>query len=144
MTVLPGQRTRIEVGQKFSRSFHFGEKDISDFATLAGDTNPLHHDRGVAERSRFGSIIASGTHYSALMMGLVADHFAREGDAVGLEFNFQFRKAVVAGSTLTAEWLVAGVNWSEKLEGDVVQLAGTLSHEGVVHVIATGKALAIR
>lgn len=138
-----GER-RVEVGQKFARSLHFSEKEISDFARSAGDTNPLHHDRNFAEQSRFGSIIASGTHYSALMMGLVADHFAHEGEAVGLEFSFQFKKAVLAGSTMTAEWSVVDVSWSEKLGGDLVHLAGTLSRDGVVHVLATGKALAMR
>jgi len=134
----------VEIGQSFARSFHFGEKEISEFARSVGDTSPLHHDRKFAELSRFGSIIASGTHYSALMMGLVADHFAREGEAVGLEFSFQFKKAVPAGSTMTAEWSVVEVTWSEKLGGDVVHLAGTLSQADVVHVLATGKALAMR
>jgi acyl dehydratase len=96
------QGRSVEIGQTFARSFHFGEQEISEFARSAGDTNPLHHDRKIAELSRFGSIIASGTHCSALMMGLVADRFAREGEAVGLEFSFPFKRAVPAGSTMTA------------------------------------------
>lgn len=134
----------VRVGQKFARSYYFGEKEISDFARNAGDTNPLHHDRQVAARSRFGSIIASGTHYTALMMGLVADHFTRDAEAVGLEFCFQFKKAVPAGSTMTAQWSVVDVTWNEKLGGDVVHLAGTLAQAEVVHVIASGKALVMR
>lgn len=81
-----------EAGQSFTTAFEFDEMGISAFASAVGDTNPLHHDRAVAERSRFGGIIASGTHYSALMMGMVANHFSRVGEAVGLEFNFQFKR----------------------------------------------------
>lgn len=142
--VLRHGRERIDVGQTFAQSFHFGEKEISEFARMAGDTNPLHHDREVAERSRFGTIIASGTHYSAVMMGLVADHFARDGEAVGLEFSFQFKKAVPAGSTMTVKWSVLEMTWNEKLGGDLVHLAGTLEQADVVHVLATGKVLAMR
>ncbi|TCU20603.1 MaoC family dehydratase [Rhizobium sullae] len=137
-------RPEFYVGQSFEKSFHFDEQAISIFASAAGDTNPLHHDRVVAERSRFGGIIASGTHYTALMMGLVADYFSRNGEAVGLEFSFQFRKAVPAGSTMQAEWTITEVERSDKLGGHIVHLSGTLKRDQVVHVAALGKALAIQ
>lgn len=133
----------LAVGQCFSKTFYFGERDISEFAGSVGDTNPLHHDREVAERSRFGGIIASGTHYSALMMGMVADHFSRAGEAVGLEFSFQFKKAVPAGATMQAEWRITEVERNDKLGGKIIHLSGILRRDDVVHVKASGKALAI-
>ncbi|MGO4317983.1 MaoC family dehydratase [Agrobacterium sp. MCAB5] len=134
---------KFAVGHAFSKSFTFDEQGISAFALAAGDTNPLHHDGAVAERSRFGGIIASGTHYTALMMGLVADHFSRTGEMVGLEFSFQFRKAVPAESTMHAEWTITDVVRNDKLGGHIVHLAGTLKRGDVVHVTALGKALSI-
>lgn len=133
----------LAVGQRFHKAFHFDEEGIRAFAAAAGDTNPLHHDREAAERSRYGGIIASGTHYTALMMGLVADYFAREGEAVGLEFSFQFKKAVPAGSTMLAEWTIIELDRNDKLGGYIVHLSGTLKSGEIVHVTAAGKALSI-
>lgn len=75
------------------------------------------------------------------MMGLVADHFTHDGEAVGLEFSFQFKKAVSAGSTMVAEWTIIEMERNDKLGGDIVYLGGTLSREEVVHVTAAGKVL---
>lgn len=133
----------LAIGQRFQRLFHFDEAGISAFASAAGDTNPLHHDREAAGRSRFGGIIASGTHYTALMMGLVADHFTHDGEAVGLEFSFQFKKAVPAGSTMVAEWTIIEVERNDKLGGYIVHLSGVLSRGEVVHVTTAGKILSI-
>ena len=132
-----------QVGGRFSKTLHFDEQGIRDFASAAGDTNPLHHDREIARRSRFGGIIASGAHYTALMMGLVADHLTQDGEAVGLEFSFRFRKAVAAGSTLHAEWEIVQVEKNGKLGGEIIHLSGTLKRGDVIYVSAEGKVLSI-
>src|SRR5207249_5971418 len=97
-------------------------EDIARFAALSRDHNPLHHDEGRARASRFGGIIASGPHLSAIFMGITATHFSRRGTALGLEFNFQFRKAARAGETLELRWRVVRVEPKEKLRGEIVFL----------------------
>jgi len=131
----------IEVGETFSRTVTLDARTIHEFALAAGDHNPLHHDAAFAEGTRFGGIIASGTHYVALIMGLVASHFTALGHtAAGLEFSFQLKKPVRAGDTITLTWTVAEITPKESLKGDILTLDGTITtQDGVVVLICIGK-----
>ena len=65
----------IRVGEKLSRTLRYSRDDIAAFARLSSDQNPLHHDVLVAQRARFGEIIASGEQTAAILMGMLATHF---------------------------------------------------------------------
>jgi acyl dehydratase len=133
----------LTVGHHFSRTVTFDEASIRQFATLAGDANPLHHDAAVAAASRFGGIIASGTHHGALMMGLVATELTRHGAGVGLDFALSFRKPLPAGATMRLRWDVTALEPAPRLGGTIAHLAGTVADAatGVVVMTATGKCL---
>ena len=132
----------LAVGDRFMRRASFDAASIRTFATLCGDRNPLHHDERAASASRFGTLIASGPHVVALMMGLDATFLSREGDALGLGFEFRFVKAVPAGAELTLEWTIAGIEHKVSLDGDVVSVEGrAVDDAGVVYVTATGRNL---
>ena len=134
----------IEVGETFSREATFDAPGIAAFATACGDTNPLHHDAAYAAATRFGGIIACGPHVTALLMALVASHFAPRGPGVGLGFSFRLRSAVRAGEAVTMRWRVLSVTPKASLGGRVVQLEGQVIRPGgVVAVIATGETLAM-
>ena len=55
----------VSAGEKLSKVLRYSREDIALFARLSGDENPLHVDAAVAQRARFGEIIASGQHTSA-------------------------------------------------------------------------------
>ena len=133
----------LTVGHSFSRTVTFDEASIRAFAQAAGDENPLHHDPAFAEASRFGGIIASGTHHGALMMGLVATELTRLGAGVGLEFGLSFRKPLPAGATMRLEWEVTAIEKAPRLGGVIAHLAGKVTDAatGVVVMTATGKCL---
>ncbi|AOI54137.1 MaoC family dehydratase [Burkholderia thailandensis] len=132
------------IGETISKTITFDADSVRRFATLAGDMNPLHHDEALAESTRFGGLIVSGTHYSALMMGMVATFLSERRAALGLEFEFQFRKAVAAGETVTMAWRIVAIEPSPKLRGDVVRLDGTLCNAaGDVCVIAKSMSLSL-
>ena len=50
------------------------EADIIEFA-LRYDPQPMHIDREAARTSRFGGLVASGWHTTALVMRLYVDHY---------------------------------------------------------------------
>lgn len=116
--------SRASVGDRFTDTVHIGAESIRAFAASVNDFNPLHHDDALAARSRFGGLIASGTHSASLLMALTATHFSRHAQPLGLEFKLHFHKAVHAGDTLQLAWTVTRVQWKASLGGDLVWLDG--------------------
>jgi hypothetical protein len=99
-------------------------------------------ERRARWRAQRGLIIASGSHTSALLMGLTASHFSSRGSMVGLEFWFRFRRPVHADETVHVEWLVAKVTPNARLKGDIVDLRGRIRREdGQTAVGAKGRVL---
>jgi acyl dehydratase len=115
---------------------------VGAFAESVGDTNPVHHDPGFAASTRYKRPIASGTHTSALLLGLTASHFSKRGAMVGLEFWLKFRRPVYADETIHLEWLVVKVTPNQKLKGDVVELRGRIKgQDGQTALGAKGRVL---
>jgi 3-hydroxybutyryl-CoA dehydratase len=130
------------VAETFSRTVTLTETEIVEFARRIGDENPLHNDPEYAAKTRFSRIIACGPHYSSLFMALAATHFSRVAPMLGLEFSFHFRRVVLAGDTLTMNWVVTHVVPKGKLGGDLVSIKGDITNQlGKVVLISTGKVL---
>jgi len=121
--------SRVAVGETFAVRVAFDVASIRRFAAQCGDFNPLHHDEDVAKAGPYGTIIASGTHPTALLMGLTATHFSKRHQPLGLEFRFRFVRAVPAGVTLDLRWTVVDVVHKASLEGDIVTLDGSASDD---------------
>ena len=77
-------------GERFSCKVSLTPGSVAAFAKGVGDTNPVHHDSEFAETTRYGRLIASGTHTTALLLGLTASHYSKQGAMVGLEFWVPF------------------------------------------------------
>ena len=134
----------IEVGETFAREVPFTAESIAAFATMCGDTNPLHHDPAVAAASRFGGIIACGPHTTSVLMALIADHYSGRGPAVGLGFTFRLRSAVRAGEVVRMRWRVTGIARKDSMRGHVVSMEGeAVRPDGAVAVAAAGEMLAM-
>lgn len=119
----------IEVGERVSRTVRYSRDEIATFARMTFDENPLHVDNQVAQRARFGEIIASGQQTSAVMMGMLATYFSRPHDGVPrqmlcLNMNFSFKSPVFADQDVTLTWQVSSLEWKAKLGGQLAQLDG--------------------
>ena len=115
-----------QVGHEFAKPYVFTAENIKRFAQEAGDENPYHRDEAKAAASRFGGIIASGPHMSAVLMAVCASSMAGKRDGVGLDFNFRFVKAIPAGTATSLAWTVTGIEPHEGLKGDLVTLDGRI------------------
>jgi acyl dehydratase len=115
---------------------------VTAFAKAAGDTNPVHYDSEFAARTRYRKLIASGTHTTALLLGLTASHYSTQSVMVGLEFWVRFRHPIYADETIRLEWLVVKVTPNPKLNGDIVELRGRIQNQnGVTALGARGRVL---
>lgn len=128
--------------ERFSSEVRLTPAMVAAYAHAAGDTNPVHHDRAFAAATRYGRLIASGTHTTALLLGLTASHFSQHSAMVGLEFWVRFRRPIYADETIRLEWLVVKVTPHAKLQGDIVELRGRIQgHDGQTAVGAKGRVL---
>lgn len=133
---------RAHPHERFSSEITLTPTAVREYAVSVGDTNPVHHDPGFAAASRYGRLIASGTHTTALLLGLTASYFSTKGSMVGLEFWVRFRRPVFADETVRLEWLVVRVTPNEKLGGEVVELRGRIrGQDGKTALGAKGRIL---
>jgi acyl dehydratase len=121
---------RVRPRERFASEITLTPAMVAAYAHAVGDTNPIHHDPAFAASSRYGRLIASGTHTTALLLGLTASHFSKKGSMVGLEFWVRFRRPVFADETVRLEWLVVKVTPNAKLRGEVVELRGRIRGQG--------------
>lgn len=133
---------RVQPCERFASEITLTPAMVAAYADAVGDTNPIHHDPAFAASSRYGRLIASGTHTTALLLGLTASHFSKKGSMVGLEFWVRFRRPVFADETVRLEWLVVKVTPNAKLKGEVVELRGRIrGQSGATALGAKGRAL---
>jgi acyl dehydratase len=139
----------VRIGEQIDHVAHYSRGDISRFATLTLDSNPVHHDVEAAARAGMPDVIASGQQTSALMSGLAATYFSRDDDGVDrsmlcLHFNFAYREPIFAGSDVAMRWVVSAVEWNASLGGAIAQLEGKATVADAAAVIARGTVLVRR
>jgi 3-hydroxybutyryl-CoA dehydratase len=120
---------KVSLGERFSKEVRLSPAMVSEFSKAAGDDNPVHHDQEFSAATRFGRPIASGTHTTALLLGLTASYFSKKGGALGLEFTVRLRRPVYADEKIILEWLVKKITPSAKLGGDIIELRGRIKGE---------------
>jgi acyl dehydratase len=132
----------VHAGERFTSEIQLTPELVGAYARAAGDDNPVHHDPAFAATTRYGRLIASGTHTTALLLGLTASHFSKTGAMVGLEFWVRFRRPLYADERIRLEWLVVKVAHNDKLQGDVVELRGRIkAQDGQTALGAKGRVL---
>jgi len=133
---------KVRPHDRFSSQVVLTPESVASFARAAGDNNPVHFDASFAAQTRYRQLIASGTHTTALLLGLTAAHFSRDTSMVGLQFSVRFKRPVFANETVDLEWLVIKVTPNPRLGGDIVELRGRICDEnGATAVGATGRVL---
>jgi acyl dehydratase len=139
----------VRVGERIEHVARYTREEISRFATITLDLNPVHHDRAAALQAGLSDVIASGQQTSALMSGLAATWFSRADDGIArsmlcLHFNFAYREPIFADSDVTMRWVVSSTEWSASLDGVIAQLEGKATVANALAVIARGTVLVRR
>lgn len=120
---------KIEVGMTAEYIKEITEKDITLFAILSGDTNPLHLDPEYAKTTQFGGCIAHGAICAVIVSAAVATTIPGPGSVyVGQEMRF--KKPVRAGDTLTTHLTVI----EKKRRGNIVLLENKIINQDGVTV----------
>jgi acyl dehydratase len=132
----------VKPHDRFSSEYTLTKEMVAKQALAVGDDNPIHHDQGYAAGTRYGRLIASGTHTTALLLGLSASYFSKGMSMVGLDYWVGFRRPIYADETIKMEWLVIRVTPNKKLGGSIVELRGRiLGQDGKTSLGAKGRLL---
>ena len=113
------QKFFVEVGETAEFSRTLTEADLSSFAELSGDFDPIHMDDAYAARSRYGRRIAHGILSMALFSSVssIISRRAKERGSPGVSVSMgydkiRFLEPVFIGDRLTARYTIVA------LEGD--------------------------
>ncbi len=91
----------INVGDKASHTKTVTEADVTLFAGISGDFNPLHVNEAFAKTTQFGKRLVHGCFSSALISAVLGMKLPGPG-ALYVSQKVDFRKPVFIGDTLTA------------------------------------------
>ena len=93
--------TTFYIGQQASFTKTITETDVSTFAELIGDFNPVHIDAEYARKSRFGQRIAHGMLTGGLISAVLGNKLPGPG-SIYLSQQIEFLAPVYIGDTVSA------------------------------------------
>jgi 3-hydroxybutyryl-CoA dehydratase len=128
-------RSDFRVGERARFTKTVTEADVTTFAGLIGDFNPLHVDAEYARKSRFGRRVAHGMFTGGLISAVLGNKLPGPG-AIYLNQQIEFLAPVYIGDTITA---VAEIT-SWRPEKRIITLKTDAYNQDEVQVV-TGKAV---
>jgi 3-hydroxybutyryl-CoA dehydratase len=90
----------LNLGDNASRTKTITDEMIHTFATLSGDSNPLHLDDDYAKTTRFGRRVAHGMIAAGLISAILANDLPGPG-SIYLGQTLQFTAPVYPGDSIT-------------------------------------------
>ncbi len=112
--------------------------DVVAFASVTGDTNPLHLDDAYAANTRFKRRIAHGMLSAGFISAALGTKLAPHACVVYLSQSLRFQRPVYIGDSVTARVEVTKVDPERRL----VTLATTCTNQRAEEVL-TGEALVL-
>jgi len=94
-------RSSFQVGERASFTKTVTEADVTTFAGLIGDFNPIHVDAEYARKSRFGHRVAHGMFAAGLISAVLGNKLPGPG-SIYLSQQIEFLAPVYIGDTITA------------------------------------------
>lgn len=91
----------FHIGQRACFAKTVTESDVTTFAGLIGDFNPIHVDAEYARKSRFGQRVAHGMFTGGLISAVLGNKLPGPG-SIYLSQQIEFLAPVFIGDTITA------------------------------------------
>ncbi len=102
----------LTVGMSESFSKEVSDSDIVGFATVSGDTNPVHLEEDFARQTRFKERIAHGLLSASFISAVLGTRLPGPG-CIYLSQNLKFRAPVRIGDTVTAKATITDIDWDK-------------------------------
>ena len=105
----------LAVGDTFVVSRRFTEMDMSVFADITRDYNPIHFDQRFAEVKAFSGRICHG-----LLVGSMLTEIGGQIGWLASEMNFRFQRPVYFGDTIECAFTITEINANNRARATVV------------------------
>lgn len=101
------------LGQTAELTHCYSEDEVSRFAEISGDRNPIHLDTEYAKKTRFGKKLVHGFLTGSLISAVLGNVCPGEG-SVYMNQNMNFLRPVFIGDTITAKVVVTAIDKEKK------------------------------
>ena len=115
----------LHVGDSFRTTRTFTDDDVTLFAQISRDYNPIHFDARFAKAKNFSAPICQGLLAASLVTEI--------GGQIGWlasAMNFRFKRPVYVGETITCSWVITAIDQNGRAKTSV-----TITKEDGVTVI---------
>jgi len=119
---------QLKLGDHASLSKTITPDDVTEFARITLDTNPLHLDEEFAKQTRFGGLIVHGMLGASLISAVIGTEL---GGPIYLGQTLKFLKPIRIGETITAKAEVIAL----RADKDIVTLRTSVTNEDGIEVI---------
>lgn len=99
----------LSLGMEATFAKVISDADIESFATVSGDTNPVHLDDAYAAKTRFGGRIAHGMLSASLISAVIGTRLPGPG-AIYMSQSLRFRAPVKPGDLVSARVVVSAMD----------------------------------
>jgi len=122
---------QLTIGEKASFTKTITESDVTLFAGISGDFNPMHVNEEYAKLTPFGTRIAHGALPQSLIAPVLGMKLPGMG-TVALEITVRFKAPTLFGDTITAtgeviekleekKWVKMGLTWTNQNDEKIAE-----------------------
>lgn len=107
----------LRVGDTFTVSRRFSEEDMTAFAHITRDYNPVHFDPRFSDAKGFNARICHG-----LLVGSMLTEVGGQIGWLASVMNFRFRQPVYFDETITCRFTITAIDERRRARAEVVYL----------------------
>ena len=107
----------LSVGDTFVVVRRFTEKDVSAFARVTRDYNPIHFDQRFVETKKFSGRICHG-----LLVGSILTEIGGQIGWLASEMNFRFKRPVYLGDTVECRFTIKKIDARNRARAEAIYL----------------------
>jgi 3-hydroxybutyryl-CoA dehydratase len=105
----------LEIGDTFSVSRTFSEEDVSRFADISRDYNPIHFEERFSKIKNFDGLICHG-----LLVGSLLTEIGGQIGWLASGMTFKFEKPVYIGDTIKCDFTITEMDDRGQAKAEVV------------------------
>ncbi len=102
----------MKINDFFEMNISYTQEQVNTFATITGDTNPIHIDEDYASKSIFGSRIIHGFLSGSIFSRIIGTYFPGNG-SIYLSQSMKFLKPMYTETNYTVKVIIVNCDYEK-------------------------------